>query len=87
MTLLEYGNEIIDYIPEEFQKKYKLTNKKTCLNIVHNPTTKEKLKEAIDRLKYEELFEFMFKINYLKLKNKNELKELNQQKRKKYIRN
>ena len=77
MTLLEYGNEIIDYIPEEFQKKYKLTNKKTCLNIVHNPTTKEKLKEAIDRLKYEELFEFMFKINYLKLKHKNELTGLN----------
>ena len=30
----------------------------------------EKLNEVRDRLKYEELFEFMFKINYLRLENK-----------------
>ena len=30
----------------------------------------EKLKEVKIRLKYEELFAFMFKINYLKLQNK-----------------
>ena len=46
-------------------------NKKTALNIVHNPSTMDKLKEASLRLKYEELFLYMTKINYLKIKNQN----------------
>lgn len=71
MALLMYGKEIIDYIPEEYRKKYNFVNKKTALNIVHNPSTLEKLKEVTVRLKYEELFAFMFKINYLKRENKN----------------
>ena len=70
MALLTYGREIPDYIPEEYIKKYNFLNKKTALNIIHNPSTEEKLKEVIVRLKYEELFAFMFKINYLKLQNK-----------------
>ena len=70
MALLTYGREIPDYIPEEYIKKYNFLNKKTALNIIHNPSTDEKLKEVIVRLKYEELFAFMFKINYLKLQNK-----------------
>ena len=71
MALLMYGKEIIDYIPEEYRKKYNFVNKKTALNIIHNPSTLEKLKEVTVRLKYEELFAFMFKINYLKRENKN----------------
>ena len=70
MTLLMYGKEIEDYIPASYMKKYDFVNKKTALNIIHNPSTMEKLKEVTIRLKYEELFTFMFKINYLKLENK-----------------
>ena len=70
MALLFYGKEIPDYIPEEYINKYNFLNKKTSLNIIHNPSTEEKLKEVTIRLKYEELFAFMFKINYLKLENK-----------------
>ena len=70
MALLEFGKDIIDYIPQEYIDKYNFLNKKTSLNIIHNPSTSEKLKEVIVRLKYEELFQFMFKINYLKLENK-----------------
>ena len=70
MALLVYGREIPDYIPSEYIDKYKFLNKKTSLNIIHNPSTGEKLKEVTIRLKYEELFEFMFKINYLKQMNK-----------------
>ena len=70
MALLFYGKEIPDYIPEEYIKKYNFLNKKTALNIIHNPSTEEKLKEVTVRLKYEELFAFMFKINYLKYENK-----------------
>lgn len=72
-ALMEYGNDLEDYIPKYLLEKYNFLNKKTALNIIHNPSTKEKLKEASIRLKYEELFVYMAKINYLKLKNKDTL--------------
>ena len=58
-----------DYIPDYLNEKYKFLNKKETLEIIHNPKTIEKLKTARTRLKYEELFMFMLKINYLKNKN------------------
>ncbi len=70
MALLMFGKEILDYIPSSYLEKYSFLNKKTSLNIVHNPSTMDKLKEVTIRLKYEELFAFMFKINYLKVQNK-----------------
>ncbi|MBQ8132566.1 MAG: ATP-dependent DNA helicase RecG [Bacilli bacterium] len=72
MALLMHGKDIYDYIPEEYVDKYHFLNKKTSLNIIHNPSTPEKLKEVKIRLKYEEFFQFMFKINYLKYQNKKE---------------
>jgi ATP-dependent DNA helicase RecG len=68
-ALLKHGNDITDHIPKKYLDLYNFSNKKTALNIVHNPPSFEKLKEASIRLKYEELFAFMFKINYLKLEN------------------
>lgn len=76
-ALMQYGNEITDYIPKSIIEKYNFLNKKTALNIVHNPSTMDKLKEASIRLKYEELFLFMTKINYLKIKNQNVLNGIN----------
>ena len=70
MALLGQSKDIHDSIPLKYQEKYNFSNKRMALNIVHNPPSKEKLKEAMIRLKYEELFEFMFKINYLKEENK-----------------
>ncbi len=70
MAILMYGKEIPDYIPKTYIEKYHFLNKKTALNIIHNPSTEEKLKEVKIRLKYEELFSFMLKINYLKMENK-----------------
>ena len=72
MALLMYGRDIMDYIPSEYIERYNFLNKKTALNVIHNPSTSEKLKEVTIRLKYEELFQFMFKINYLKQQNKKE---------------
>ena len=69
-ALMTYGNVINDNIPTYLIEKYNFLNKKTALNIIHNPPSYEKLKEASLRLKYEELFEFMFKINYLRNSNK-----------------
>ncbi len=70
MALLMFGKEIKDYVPKQYVEKYNFLNKKTALNIIHNPSTEEKLKEVKIRLKYEELFAFMLKINYLKMENK-----------------
>ena len=69
-ALMTYGNNVSDSIPKYLLDKYNFLNKKTALNIVHNPPNYDKLKEASMRLKYEELFEFMFKINYLRESNK-----------------
>ena len=70
MALFMNGKEIPDYIPKKYQEKYDYVNKRTALNIVHNPPTREKLEKVKERLKYEELFSFMFKINFLKRQNK-----------------
>ena len=70
MALLVCGRDISDFIPNMYIEKYNFLNKKTALNIIHNPSTLEKLKEVKIRLKYEELFVFMFKINYLRLQNR-----------------
>ena len=69
-AIMANGKDIVDLIPGHICEKYSFVNKRTALNIVHNPPSMEKLKEASLRLKYEELFAFMFKINYLKEENK-----------------
>lgn len=66
-ALMDFSSSITDNIPSYLIEKYNFLNKKTALNIVHNPPSYDKLKEASIRLKYEELFEFMFKINYSKM--------------------
>ena len=57
---------ILDYIPSGLNKKYKFMDKKRAIYYIHNPLSKTSLYEAIRKLKYEELFIFMLKINYLK---------------------
>ncbi len=70
MALLFFGKEISENIPTKYIEKYNFINKRTALNIIHNPPSDAKLQEAVNRLKYEELFSFMFKINYLKKQNR-----------------
>ena len=72
LGLLVYGKEIIDYLPIYLQERYSFPNKKTTLNIIHNPSDMDKLNVMIKRLKYEELFSFMVKVNYLRERNKKE---------------
>lgn len=58
--------EIKDYLPDSIVQKYKFISKEDAVKIVHNPKDKKILNKALKRLKYEELFNFMLKINYLK---------------------
>lgn len=63
--------DIDDYIPFYLTKTYNFTSKEEALKIIHQPQDIKSLKKARLRLIYEELFIFMFKINYLKYKNNN----------------
>ncbi len=60
---------VIDYIPDIIIEKYNFLQKKEALSLIHNPSNNVKLKAALIRSKYEELFLFMLKINELKNKN------------------
>lgn len=64
-TALPYLEEV-DYIPLEYKEKYHLLDKKSAIYEIHNPRSRERLKPAIARMKYEELFMFMLKMNALK---------------------
>lgn len=55
-----------DYIPSMYIEKYQLLSKKESVYELHHPTSAEKLKKARFRTKYEELFKFMMKMEYLK---------------------
>lgn len=58
--------QVVDYIPKTYADKYNFMDKYNSLKNIHNPKEISLLKKAIIRLKYEELFIFMFKINCLK---------------------
>ena len=64
--LLQKDIEIKDYIPDVIKEKYHFDSKLSDIRNIHFPRNIEKLKKSINRLKYEELFLFMLKMNYLK---------------------
>ncbi len=83
--LKKYINEVlpdydrfVDYVPEYLNEQYKFISKKDAVNKIHNPKNEDDVKQALIKLKYEELFEFMFKINYMK--------EINKKKNEGYVR-
>lgn len=64
--------EPIDYIPEYLVNRYNFISKSKSLISIHNPSNEENIKKALIRLKYEELFLFMLKMEKLKEQNKEE---------------
>lgn len=68
-ALIKFDN-YIDYVPDYLNERYNLISKKSAVNMIHNPKNEDEVKKALIKLKYEELFQFMFKINYLKEVNK-----------------
>lgn len=63
--LLE-NTTIVDELPSYLKEKYHLCSLKEAYQYIHFPKNKEELKEAQRRLIFEELFEFMFKMMFLK---------------------
>lgn len=69
-STVNLGYEIDDYIPTFISQKYHLLNKSEAIRHLHNPVDEIKLKQSIKRTKYEELFIYMLKMNYLKQSKK-----------------
>lgn len=59
-----------DNIPNYLNEKYKLLTKTDAIKKIHQPKTINDIKQSELKLIYEELFTYMFKINYLKSINK-----------------
>ena len=67
---LESSFIVLDEVPSYLSLKYGFIDKKDAILQIHRPNNMELLKKARLRIKYEELFSYMLKINYLKQKNK-----------------
>lgn len=64
--------EVEDYIPSYLKDSYSFIDKDESLIEIHNPKDESNLKKALIRLKYEELFIFMLKMEKLREQNKEE---------------
>lgn len=69
---LENDYDVIDLVPRYIEEKYNLMNKKAAIKNIHVPEDILLLKKARQRIKYEELFMYVLKINYLKNKINND---------------
>lgn len=69
-TALTMPYEVDDFIPLPYQQQYDFMDKRNALQILHNPQEMDMLKKARHRMIYEELFMYMFKVNYLTYQHK-----------------
>ena len=69
---LENDYDVKDLVPRYIEEKYNLMNKKSAIKNIHVPEDILLLKKARQRIKYEELFMYILKINYLKNKINND---------------
>ncbi len=76
LEVFDSDYEIVDYIPNYFYEKYHFKDKKWSMMQIHNPSDVISFKRAVQRLKYEELFMYLFKINYYKYKINNDDKAI-----------
>ena len=67
-SALEEDYQVEDLVPRFLVEKYNLMDKKTAIKNIHVPEDILLLKKARQRIKYEELFMYVLKVNYLKQK-------------------
>lgn len=67
-SALEEDYQVEDLVPRFLVEKYNLMDKKTAIKNIHVPEDILLLKRARQRIKYEELFMYVLKVNYLKQK-------------------
>lgn len=71
--LLKEDFYLQSYIPEYIQEKYNFLKKEESVKIIHNPKEAKSFKQALNYIKYEELFLFMLKMNYLRNNKKHKI--------------
>ena len=69
-SILSSEYDIPSYIPDYLLEKYNFINKNKSIKNIHNPQDKRIFEASLNFLKYEELFNFMLRINYLKKNSK-----------------
>ena len=74
--VLDSNYDLIDYIPFYLCNKYNFKDKNWSVRQVHNPNDIDSYRRAVQRLKYEELFLYLFRINYIKYKINNDDKAI-----------
>lgn len=74
-TLINKEKEI-NLLPSEIMEKYNLMDINSAIKEIHFPTDILSLKKARQRIKYEELFMYLLKINYMKKKMSNNKKAI-----------
>ena len=67
--LLNSNIDIKDCIPDYLVDKYHFPDKLWSVSNIHHPSSVINYKKSLQRLKYEELFLYLLKVNYLKLCN------------------
>lgn len=66
-NVISHVQNVPVYVPIYLQEKYQLLNRYDSIKEIHFPSNISTLKKSINYLKYEELFLFMLKMNYLKI--------------------
>lgn len=79
ISVLNSNYKITDYIPNNIAEKYNFPTKEWAMKEIHNPDDVISYKKALQRLKYEELFAYLFKINYSKNKINNNTKAISRE--------
>ena len=65
-ALKEYGDSIVEVLPDGLLSRYKLLPRYEALRALHFPTGQEDLKQARRRFVYEEFFLFQLKMQTLR---------------------
>lgn len=63
---LHFPYHVLEIIPDKIKQANKFLDKDLCIQVIHNPSNLNELERVKNTLKYEELFVFMLKMNYLK---------------------
>ncbi len=65
-ALIQFGNEIQEFLPETMLKQYKLYNRKRAFKALHQPQNEIDVKQARRRFVYEEFLLFQLKMQALR---------------------
>lgn len=74
-VLNKVNEELVDDIPLYLKEKYQLLSFKEAIYEIHHPSSKDMLRKAITRFKYEEFLKFYLAINILNNNHLNKYKE------------